>query len=225
MLAAVSAVSLCEGIRREDAGQGAVAECADFCALVRGPANEIPSVSAKLEVVGGDAVCWSSKCPRVLGAEAAAAAAANFSDKDKPGGAARRCIECTKFLDSVLLPRVRESAAASASAASGAIGGGGGSVGDEEREDLELEAGRKRRVTGFRYNSTADDTTTHLENIGVDEERRENVPLAAGMEREKASVETCRVATDDASICQKVDKLAFCFSFPRVYFELLKTCG
>ena len=198
MLAAVPRVSMCAGIRREDAGPSGVAGFADFGALVRGRA-------AKVEVVGSSAVCWSSTCSRVLAEPAAAAAAAAAAaearfvseEENRPGDAARRCKECTSYLDSVLLPRAKEACAAAAVAAAGGggsaavataaaaaastVGSGGGSGGSEKREARESATGTRRRVDESRRDSPAVKGTTsqHQNNDLGRVGRREVSPRAA----------------------------------------------
>lgn len=214
MLAAVRSVSLCTGIRREDAGPSAVAGFADFRALIRGPADGSPAVSAKVEVVGGDAVCRSSKCSRVL----AAGADSDSCESEKPAGdAARRCEECTDYMDSVLLPRVREAADAAAAGGGSGSGSGGGSGGSQKRRVVlvrESEAGTKRRIDGSRGDSPADDETTHRQPTPglVDEGRREVSRRAVtGAKREEASEEgSSRPATEGVSFGQKVGRVSFC---------------
>lgn len=206
MLAAVSPVSICTGVRQEDAGPRVVVGIADFRALVRGTVVESPAVSAKVEVVGGDAVCWSSKCSRVLvGAAPAAAATNSSSEKVKPGDAARRCKECTSYLDSVLLPRVQEAfagAAAAAAAAASTTVGNGGSGGSEKREERESAAGTKRRID--------ESTTLQQPKPVLDGRPREVSPQAAtAAKRGKAPAEGSRPMTEGVSIGQKVGSVLF----------------
>eukprot|EP00903_Cladosiphon_okamuranus_P016657 g15360.t1 len=202
MLAALSPVSLCTGIRREDAGPKAVAEIADLGALVRGLVDESTAVSAKVEVVDGNAVCWSSKCSRLL-VGATSAPANSSSERDMPGDAARRCKECTTYLNAVLLPRVRETCAAAAAAATTV--GIDSSSGTEKRGERKSAAGTKRGIDGARDSSPVDDVTTHQHPKPVlDERRREVSPQAAtATKREKDSADGSPPTTEGVSIGQK----------------------
>lgn len=213
MLAAVSPVSLCAGIRLEAAGPSAVAGFADFRALFRSLTDASSSVSARVEVVGGDAVCRSSKCYRVLAAGAGSGSGSFEAEKSGDAARVRRCEACTHYLNSVLLPRVREEAA-DVAATGGGSGRGSGSDSDsgvsEKRRVVvarEAEAGTKRRIGGSRGNSTAYEETTHQQPKAgwVDEGRREGSPQAVtGTKRQEASAEGSRPATKGVSVGQKV---------------------
>jgi len=91
--------------------------------------DESRAVSAKLELVGGAPIFWSSACSNVL-------EATSSSSSSSLGGAARRCGECSRYLASVFLPRGREAAAAAGAAAAATAtdcGGVGSSSSKEEK--------------------------------------------------------------------------------------------
>ncbi|CAN0063392.1 unnamed protein product [Scytosiphon promiscuus] len=184
MLAAVSNVAFCKGIRKDDVrtaaaaagtgtGTGTAADDDEgFCELVRrtrsatrgsnsftsgGGGNDahrspstgyhlvasanpyVPSEGpAKLGTVGGEPVFWSRRCRSTIATPPPPATTP--TGEGKCGGSPQRCKECSDYLLSAFMPRLRHAAAAAAAAAP-AAGRSGSKVGDascssKERDNL-----------------------------------------------------------------------------------------
>lgn len=193
VLAAVSSVSLCQGIRKEDIRTPTTTASSSsnnnnndegFLRLVRRTriaasrsssspsggggsdnAHALPPDGlygflssadgrdpnegpAKLGMVGGEPVFWSSRCRNTAAtiAPAEGAGTAGSSREENCAGSRRRCEECTEYLLSAFMPRVRQATAAgapapaaagfAAAAASGGRRNSDTGCSSEEGEDL-----------------------------------------------------------------------------------------